>query len=102
MRLFVCREGRGFASAKIVFKLADNWRCQMRKPVRAKVRIDVQMQVLSISVASGALYVIARLKPLLASLTDSRRLTRRNVDTLADIDGDFGFTRVGVLLALEG
>src|SRR5215469_7607085 len=74
----------------------------MRKPVGAKVRIDVQVQVLSISVGCGTLDMVARLKPQLTSLTNGGRLARRNVDTLADVDGDFGLARVSVLLAPEG
>ena len=45
--------------------------------------------------------MIARFNPQLTSLANGRRLARRDVNSLADIDGDLGLTRVGVLLALE-
>jgi hypothetical protein len=62
----------------------------------------MQMQVLSIGIGSGTLDVRTGVQPLLASLADSGRLAGRNVDTLADINRNLGFTRVGVFLALKG
>lgn len=71
----------------------------MRKPVMTKVRLNMQVNVLSIGLDAGALKISASIKPELSGLTHGRCLARRYMRAFAHIDRDFGLARVGILLA---
>ena len=91
MRFFIGGERCWLASAKIFHDLTDCRGRQVRKPKMAKVRVNIQVQVLSIGDGSSALYIgCKRLEPKLASLANRGRLAWCDMDALADVDSDFG------------
>jgi hypothetical protein len=62
----------------------------------------VQGEMLPVGDRCGALKVMTGVEPQLTGLTDGRRLARRDVNPLTDIDRNLGLAGVGVLLSLEG
>ena len=67
------------------------------------MRHDVQTQVLFVAVDGRTLQPgrLARFEPLPPGLGDGRGLAGRDVDVLADVDGDLRLASVRVLFALE-